>query len=83
MTSTNAVSRWWLVGGGVWSDGLEPSPEPPRKPGVVVGDLSLYLQSIEEGRPPNPVLVKQLRKLNAWPERERTLDDLFDELKDT
>jgi hypothetical protein len=50
---------------------------------VVVGDLGLYLQNIEEDRPPNPLLVKQLRKLNAWPERGKTLDDLFAELKDT
>ncbi len=64
-------------------EGPYPSPEPPWKPGVVVGDLAAYLQRIEEGRPPNPQLVKQVRKLSSWPEREKTLDDLFDELKGT
>lgn len=80
------MSRWWLSGCGVWSDGVEgpyPSPEPPWKPSVVVGDVGLYLQQIEESRPPNPVLVKQLRKLNAWPEREKQISDLFDDLKGT
>lgn len=84
--STNAVSRWWLSGCDVWGDGVEgpyPSPEPPWKPGVVVGDVGLYLQFIEEARPPNPLLVKQLRKLSAWPEREKQISDLFDELKGT
>jgi len=47
----------------------------------VVGDVGLYLQQIEEARPPNPLLVKQLRKLSAWPEREKQIKDLFDELK--
>lgn len=78
------MSRWWLSGCGVWSDDVEgpyPSPEPPWKPGVVVGDVGLYLQQLEEARPPNPLLVKQLRKLSAWPEREKQISDLFDDLK--
>ncbi len=61
-----------------WSDEVEgpyPSPEPPWKPGVVVGDVGLYLRHIEEGRPLNPRLVKQLRKLSSWPEREKKASD--------
>lgn len=77
------MSRWWLSGCDPWSDEVEgpyPSPEPPWKPGVVVGDVGLYLQRIEEGRPPNPRLVKQIRKLQAWPERENIPSDPTDEL---
>jgi len=82
---TSVVSRWWLQGAGVWADDIEGDfhMKPPRRPGVVVGDLALYIQTCEEARPPNPLLVKQIRKLNSWPEREKTLDDLFGELKDT
>ncbi len=83
MPSTNVVSRWWLSGSDPWSDesdGPYPSPEPPWKPGVVVGDVGLYLQNIEEGRLPNPRLTNQIRKLSSWGRARKANDDLDDEL---
>ncbi len=48
-----------------------------------MNNVGLYLQSIEEARPPNPRLVKSIRKLSSWREREKQISDLFNELRDT